>query len=97
MGSKAFNLSENTRIAPCPKCGNNTSFVAHSQQVAEDCCEIWIKCKCGYDPTAENTSNRMEDVWGSLGKEEIICALDCSWNEPIIDDSPSANKNTITH
>jgi len=83
VGQKKFNLKENTQIESCPKCGQNTEFVAHSMQCSEDCCEIWIKCRCGYDPTEENTGHRMEDVWGSLGKEEITCALDCSWNEPI--------------
>lgn len=87
MGQKKFNLNENTSIDPCPKCGNNKEFTAHSQQVAEDCCDIWIVCKCGYDPSANKTGSRMEDVWGSLGKEEILCALDCTWNEIIVVDS----------
>lgn len=96
MGQKKFNLNQNTSIEPCPKCGNNTSFVAHSQQVAEDCCDIWIVCKCGFDPTLENSNYRMEDVWGSLGKEEILCALDCTWNEIIVDDSLQIIKNNDT-
>lgn len=86
MGQKKFNLNENTQIEPCPKCGNNTEFTAHSQQVSEDCCEIWVQCKCGHDPSSEIYGSRMEDVWGSLGKEEIICALDCTWNELILSD-----------
>jgi hypothetical protein len=90
MGSKKFTAGPNTSIAECPKCKNNTEFVARSEQVMEDGCEIWIVCKCGYDPTAEKTGSRMEDVWGSLGKGEILCALDCTWNEPILEQFPIA-------
>jgi len=87
MGSKKFTLNENTSIEKCPKCGNNTKFVAISEQCAEDCCEVWIKCDCGHAPAGENTLARLEDVWGSLDKETILCALDCTWNQLIIDSS----------
>jgi len=55
---------ENTQITPCPKCGNNTKFKAYSYQVADDCCNVWVKCECGYDPTICKTEYRYEDVWG---------------------------------
>lgn len=82
MSRKKFTLKENTSIEKCPQCGNNTEFVARSEQVAEDCCEIWIQCKCGH---SFSDKYHLEDVWGSLGKDEILMALDCSWNEPIND------------
>jgi len=81
MGQKKFCAKGD--IQPCPKCGNKIEFVAKSNQVAEDCCEVWVVCVCGFDPTAENTNARVEDIWGSLDESTIICALDASWNEII--------------
>jgi hypothetical protein len=74
---------------PCPKCKNDTDFFVLSDYCAEDCCEVWIQCKCGYDPTACNTYYRMEDVMGAINKPNIITALQ-SWdlaikNRPIIE------------
>lgn len=83
MGSVKFKVAENSQIEKCPKCGNNTSFTGKAEQVAEDSCEVWIVCSCGYDPTADDTSHRMEDVWGSLDKETILAAIQSSWNYPI--------------
>jgi hypothetical protein len=83
MAKKRFQVKENKVIEKCPNCGNNTDFFAHSQQVCEDGCEIWISCKCGFDPTAGSIGYRMEDVWGSLGEGEIRAALSCCWNEII--------------
>ena len=72
---------ENKFIEPCPECGNNTEFNIHSQQVAEDCCDVWVKCKCGFDPTAEDTMNRLEDVWGSLDNGTCQDAIVFTWND----------------
>jgi hypothetical protein len=83
VGRRAFNHKTGECVAPCPTCGNHRSFVARSDQVAEDLCEVWIICVCGFDPTAEATENRMEDVWGSLDPQTIWCALENCWNEPL--------------
>jgi len=80
---RRFELNKNTQVEPCPQCGQNEIFEGHSQQVAEDCCEVWVICKCGYDPTAHNTDYRMEDVWGGTDNNNMMAALSCSWNEPI--------------
>ena len=69
-------------VEPCPECGNRTDFKARSSQCAEDACEIWVECECGYDPTAENSLLRLEDVWGTLNKWSCITALEC-WNDAI--------------
>lgn len=73
MGKRAISL--NGDAAPCPKCANTRKFVAHSQQVCEDGCEVWVVCKCGFDPTAEQTGHRVEDVWGTLDAANINTAL----------------------
>lgn len=75
-------LNPNDTVAKCPKCENNTEFEVHSSQVAEDCCEIWVVCICGFDPTSEPLGSRYEDVWGGTGRAEILMALDC-WNYEI--------------
>lgn len=78
-----FVLNPNKAVAPCPKCGNNTAFTAHSERVAEDCCEVWVVCTCGYDPTAENTGERLEDVMGGTGIDNILDAISC-WNTALV-------------
>jgi DNA-directed RNA polymerase subunit M/transcription elongation factor TFIIS len=60
--ARKINFKPNDVVEKCPKCGNNTAFTIHSQQVAEDYCNVWAVCKCGYDATAEDTGNRIEDV-----------------------------------
>ena len=75
-------LNKNDQITQCPKCGNNTEFVTHSQQCAEDACEVWVVCKCGYDPTFNNGMFRFEDVWGGTNERKCRIALDC-WNDAI--------------
>jgi len=80
--SRRIQLKENDEIERCPKCDNNTEFIAYSKQVAEDVCNVWMVCKCGYDPTAENTLLRYEDVWGGVDKENCLMALEC-WNDAI--------------
>lgn len=80
--ARKVHLRENDIVTWCPKCGNNTTFTAHSSQIAEDCCEVWVECVCGYDPTSDKTSYRLEDVWGGTCEENVRAALDC-WNEAI--------------
>jgi hypothetical protein len=82
MNSRRFKIGNPDSIKKCPKCGNNSEFTARSDYCAEDCCNIWIECQCGYDPTEENPSGRLEDVWGVLDVENISMAVDC-WNEEI--------------
>ena len=91
MGQKKCILNQNTSIEPCPKCGNNTEFTAHSEYCAEDCCSVWVVCKCGFDATDGSSSRRLEDVWGSLDKETILMAFDV-WNQEIV--SASLPKTT---
>lgn len=74
------------RIKKCPKCSNNTYFKAKVEQVAEDLCNVWVECVCGYDPTSENTSYRYEDIWGELSRDTVDIALDC-WNDALMDAS----------
>jgi hypothetical protein len=71
-------------VIPCPKCGNNTEFAAHSSQVSEDCCEVWVVCSCGFDPTACDASLRYEDTWGGTSDGNVLVALEC-WTEAIRD------------
>jgi hypothetical protein len=89
MASRKFKIAPDNPYLPCPKCGNKEEFYAHSQQVCEDGCEIWVSCrKCGYDPfhDYENiegcTGYCVEDVWGSIEPATISMALD-SWDELI--------------
>lgn len=77
MAKRAFRHKTGDGIEPCPKCANRIAFVGLSQQVAEDLCEVWVTCKCGYAPGPEH---RMEDVWGSLDPETLSCALQNCWN-----------------
>lgn len=78
-----YHLKDNNLVVKCPKCGNNTIFKAHSQQMSEDCCEVWVECKCGYDPTAEKNRCRFEDVYGGVYEDNVRVALEC-WNETIL-------------
>ena len=79
---KTFIAEANDEITPCPKCGNNTEFIAHSTQVAVDSCEVWVVCKCGYDPTEFNGLYQYEDVGGGTDDGNCRVALDC-WNDAI--------------
>lgn len=75
---KPFQTKPGHKFTPCPKCGNGRHFEAVSQQVAEDCCEVWVVCgRCGHDPTEGYTGHRLEDVWGALDVETIHCAMLC--------------------
>ena len=83
MSTRKVKYKQNEFIKPCPKCGNNTEFTIRSEQCAEDCCDIWAICKCGYDPTAENTMNRVEDVWGGVDDDNCQDAIRFAWNETL--------------
>lgn len=80
MGKRTFRHKTGEGIEPCPKCSNRQEFVGHSMQVSEDCCEVWISCKCGFEP---GPGHRMEDVWGSLDTGTLSCALQNCWNQGI--------------
>jgi len=78
-------LNQNNDIVECPNCKNNTRFTAHSSQVSADSCEVWVECVCGFDPTANKTENRFEDVYGGVDNRNVRIALDC-WNDAINED-----------
>lgn len=79
--SRKVTFKPNKLVHPCPKCGNNTVFTVYSQQVSEYCCDIWIVCKCGFDPTEEDTGNRLEDVWGGTHDDNVYNAVNLVWND----------------
>lgn len=83
MTIRNIKLKENDYVHKCPKCGNNTEFTIKSNYCSEDCCEIWVCCKCGYDPTSDNTKNRLEDVWGGCDDDNCKDAITNVWNELI--------------
>ena len=73
--TRKLKLNPNIIIVKCPVCGNNTEFEAESLQVSVDTCEVWVICKCGFDPTKEG--DRYEDTWGGTGDGNVRMALDC--------------------
>lgn len=83
MSTRRISFKPNNTVTPCPKCGNNTVFDIHSEQCAEDCCDIWATCKCGYNPTSERHLDRIEDTWGSLNDDMCKGAVLYTWNEII--------------
>lgn len=83
MSIRKVKFKPNSQIQPCPKCGNKTEFTIHGEQVAEDGCEVWAVCKCGYDPTEFAFGFRLEDVWGGCGDDNCYSALRV-WNEACI-------------
>lgn len=83
MATRRVVYKHNEFIEKCPLCGNNTEFTVRSEQVGEDCCEIWAICKCGYCPTIEHPGSRVEDVWGGVDDDNCKDAIVYSWNEPI--------------
>lgn len=83
MSTRKFRFNDGiTAAEPCPKCTNRLEFTAHSVQTCEDSCDVWIVCKCGFDPTYERTGYRYEDVWGGVGDENVMMAVDV-WNDLI--------------
>ena len=84
MSIRKVKFAANTYISKCPNCGNNTIFVVHSEQVAEDLCDIWAVCGiCAYDPTSNNALNRLEDVWGGVDDDNVKDAINFTWNDLI--------------
>ena len=83
MSTRKVKYKPNDFIITCPKCKNNTEFTIRSEQVAEDCCDVWAICKCGYDPTLKNTMNRVEDVWGGVHDDNCQDAICFAWNETL--------------
>lgn len=77
MSTRQVKFKEGSEISPCPKCGNKIYFIARSEQVCEDGCEVWIECKCGYNPF--NSNDRLEDVWGGVDNENVMWAIN-EWN-----------------
>ena len=78
---RKLELKQNTQVTPCPKCGNNTHFTLRAVQFAEDCCETFVVCKCGHEPTGES-GNRYENVWGEMDNAAAHVALSC-WNDAL--------------
>ncbi len=78
---RRFKMNENSIVTPCQKCGNNTEFTGVAEQVCEDGCEVFVVCKCGYEPT-QGTGHTYEDVWGGVDDDTLRVALSC-WNSAI--------------
>lgn len=89
---RALLLKDGAKIRSCPNCGNRKQFNAHSQQISEDCCEVWIECQCGFDPTAERTGHRLESVMGGTGNENVYAAIQI-WNDLL---TPAALDQTLS-
>jgi len=86
MTTRQFALKPNSIVTACPRCGNSTEFTACSFQVAEDCCEVFVICRCSFDPTEQNTDHRFEDVMGSLDDGNLMMALSC-WNNALAEEA----------
>lgn len=94
MSSRAFKLKPNDSVTPCPRCGNNVAFTCHSQQVAEDCCEVWVVCECGFDPFEGRSGHKLEDAMGGCDGDNCINALGC-WNTSVLDWGKGVTNGTI--
>lgn len=81
MSRRVVKFKQGSKIKPCPKCGNNIEFVALSEQVCEDGCEVWIECKCGYNPF--ESGDGLEDVWGGVGDDNVMWAISI-WNDLLV-------------
>jgi hypothetical protein len=79
---RSIKLKPNRKVEPCPKCGNNTKFTAHSQQFSEDCCEGWLECACGFDPTDDRSSYRFEHPMSGLASIPTLFEV---WNQLILE------------
>jgi len=93
MTTRRFKTKPNDTLTPCPKCGNNTEFVCHSEQVAEDGCEVWVKCKCGFDPFTWR--DKLESVMGGCDDDNCLDALGC-WNDAFSENSEIAHSEQTT-
>ncbi len=68
-------------LKPCV-CGNAEDFDFNSQQVCEDCCEVWIQCgKCKHDP-ATGAGEHVETAMGELNNFTAGMAA-AVWNSSI--------------
>ena len=79
MTTRKIKCKEVADVEPCPKCGNKTEFMIHSDYCAEDCCEVWAVCKCGHETSS---GDRFEDVWGGCDDNNCVIAMSC-WNAAI--------------
>lgn len=77
MTERKVRFKETSNVVPCSKCGNKTDFSIISSQVAEDCCEVWARCRCGHE---HDSDERLEDVWGGVGDDNVVGAIGC-WND----------------
>lgn len=82
--NRLFALTPNTVVTPCPRCQNNTVFIGCSLRVAENCSEVYVTCKCSYDPTEQDSDFRFEHAQGLLDDNNLAIALSC-WNDAIAD------------
>lgn len=89
MASKEARFS-GRGIVPCPKCSNNTHFTIHSEQVAEDICDIWAACTCGFAPIIGTTGNAIESIWGTIEERDMLEAVVYTWND-LLKQKPSAS------
>ena len=96
MESRRFKLKDSASVSACPKCRNNQIFTAHSDYCAEDCCEVWVVCECGYDPTTDAPGSRFEDVWGGVHVGNILTAIDC-WNDAIAENAKPKEQEDSGH
>jgi hypothetical protein len=87
-----FEVKEPSIVTPCPKCGNRTQFFCHSERVAEDNCNVWVVCVCGFDPTENDTGFRFETPYGGVDKENIQIALSC-WDDALLDSKEAATRS----
>lgn len=78
MSSRKVKFKENSDIIPCPECGNKIEFIARSEQVGEDICEVWIECKCGFNPF--KGGDGLEDIWGGVDDDNVYWAIN-EWND----------------
>lgn len=81
MSTRDVQFREDAKIEMCPKCGNKTRFTIVSQQVAEDCCEVFARCACGFD---HGTDHAFEDVWGGCHDDNVRAAISC-WNSATVE------------
>ncbi len=78
MTTRLVKLGPYSQAAACPSCGNTSSFRIRSERCAEDCCEVWAECVCGFRPEGA----AFEDVWGGCGDDNVQGALGF-WNEAV--------------
>jgi hypothetical protein len=74
-----YEIINKSRLKSCPECGTNANLVLLSERSSEETVDVWIACKCGYDPTSDNPGNRIETVMGVNEMFAYYAALD--WND----------------